>query len=1282
VNTRDLFDYVKLVYPEQSEQPIQTDNSFIDSVFISIHQTYFLISNMSTIYHPTNLTVDINSMIGRLSLQQTETALSQSVRNLSSGLRIHSGRDDPIGFISSTAMRTDIVSLSQAVANSQRANSVISTIDSTLSHLNNLLNDLRGLVTQAANTGAENQETLAMLQIQADAVLNSIDMLTYSTTYQNQKLLDGSLDFTTYGIDQNKIDLLNINQANFLGRTEKDISVQVLEPPQQAKLYYPLGALKDDVVLDIGGTGGYQTLMFDKDAAVQDIADAVNRFSDATGVAATVYSEATPGTLSLTSYGKNNDLLLTSSESGTAAGNFVVRYTAPKEGNENLSVNVSPSNGNEPAVIEIVLQTELWKNAEYHYNGNQDGVSNNEFSITAQNSGETFNDIQFVFNNVYGTDQETGIDVRLQDSPKTFSINVSYNESDPNDLSNTTVNDLADWIKASPVANAYFQLQNTPPSDGTGVLIPSTTFEQSQIGVNGGTVLTTAEQVAALLNTSPLLKNPDGTGQLSATIPNNSTGLGTVSPFTEVSYYGNIQENNYLQFLAPPNSPSIRFVSTPGTSLLVDDSSDPPVYGYASTQIQGLDAGTSFTLRSLTPGLENDQVAVLLQDKTNESVVFDAERNAVIISVDFTGRAEDPSRGDFSMEDLKQLVANDPFVSSRFSVIPLTSYDPNQPPTFSDSGYRGIDAQVGKTSGGLLSAGTVLIHLETDTNGLVKTTANDLVRFFNDPSTEESKQVLDRLGISVSVLAPNNPNGTVCTTGESGIGNGLLQPTYDPDAVDCVVLEGQYPDLKFSSYGAEIKEEYPTATISSTNGQSSDFTITALHAGASYNNTTVRVVADAAGPVAQYNSVSKELTIGIPSQSVITVDEIVKLINSDPVLNTQFVASRGELSDGGGRIAVGDWATLTGGVRPVDLRPEGTVVSANGVNAMFQVSAKQAGEQWNDTEIIIVADSSGSRVSYDAQSKQLTIGVLPENPATAQEIVNLINSTPEIRDYFEASLPLIAEGTSLVPTGEDAVHIGDSGTLQPHVTETKLGVPMIGNSNNTNLGITFHSVEYGSQEFVAVRATLDTDFPLTDRFGNVAEKTYGTDVVAKINGQLATGTGRIASTATSDLDMSIWINPNVQKGDVFGFRITGGGALIQLGPDAVSEQQARIAVKSVHTIALGGVNGYLSQLKTGGQYDLLTDTATAFKIVEDVTAEVSAIRGRLGAFQKNQIQANMQNMQDAIEIETTAYSEIVDTDFAVESSAFARQQLLLQSGISVLQQNGQNTQLLLGLLQR
>lgn len=1235
---------------------------------------------MSTIYNPTNLSVNTSSLFGQLSLKRTESALSNSIRNLSSGIRIHSGRDDPIGFVSSTAMRTDIVSMSQAVSNCQRANSILTTTDSALSHMNSLLNDLRGLITQAANTGGENSATLAALQLEADAIIDTIDFISNSTALQDRNLIDGSLDFTTYGVDRDKISYLEINQANFLGRTEKDISVQVLQTPRQAELYYPLGALKDDVVLNVGGTQGYQTFTFDKDASVRDIADAVNRFSDATGVGASVYSTSTPGTLALTSYGKDDDIILTAGETGREAGNFVVKYTASKEGNDTLSLKVNEGSGNEPTEIEVVLQTETWKKAEYHYNGANDGISNNEFTISARYAGSELNDVEFVFDNVFGTDRQPGIEVDLNNTPKQFRINVSYDESNPESPSNTTVADLERWIRESPVAGTYFELTHSPPSDGSGPLLPDSGINQTVNGTDGGAVLSTAEQVATLINNSSLLKDDNGVGRVTASLPSGSLGMGTVSPFAEVAYYGDPAESNYLQFLAPENAPSIQFVSTPGTPLSIDDTTYPPVYANATAKIQGLDSGTSFTIKSLVPGPDGDQVGVILRDSQEESAVFDAERNAVVISVDFTGRAEDPDRDDFSMNDLKRMFDSDPFLGSRFAVEASSAYDPEDPPRFSNEGYIGIDARVGETAGGIVSQGTVLIHLETDTNGVVKTTANDLVRFFDDPSSEQAQEVLDRLGISVSNIDPSHPNQAVCVQGLSSSGTGVLKPTYDPN--DCVDTEGLHPNVVFSSYGSELEAGYPTATVLSQNGIDSEFTITARQAGATMNNTNVRITSDTSGPNVAYNATTKTLTVGVPPNAPTTANEIIDLINSDPQIGAIFVASRGAYSTGEGVVATGDQATLTGGVKQLDERAQGTVVSSGGVDAMFEVLAKRTDGQYDGTEIQIVSDSGGPKVSYDPVSKQLTIGIDPVNPSTANEIVELINNTQGVSELFEASIPAFASSTDVVPTGEGLLQIGDRAVLRSASGGMMLGAGMLGAEDGTGLGITFHSIEYGSNEFVSVLASLGTDFPLTDRFGNVVEKTYGTDVVAKIDGQQALGTGRVASTSTSDLELSIWLDPSVQQGDVFGFRIDGGGMLVQLGPDPVSSHQARIGIKNTHSVSLGGVNGFLSQLRSGGEYDLLTDTSQAFKIVEEVSDQISGLRGRLGAFQKYRVQTNMENLVDAIEIETGAMSEIKDADFASESSELLRQQVLMQSNIAVLQQSGQAAQMLLGLLQR
>jgi flagellin-like hook-associated protein FlgL len=337
------------------------------------------------------------------------------------------------------------------------------------------------------------------------------------------------------------------------------------------------------------------------------------------------------------------------------------------------------------------------------------------------------------------------------------------------------------------------------------------------------------------------------------------------------------------------------------------------------------------------------------------------------------------------------------------------------------------------------------------------------------------------------------------------------------------------------------------------------------------------------------------------------------------------------------------------------------------------VQARSADELYNNTEIRVVPDAAGPRVSFAPQSKQLTIGINQNNPPTAAQMVDLINSTPQISDMFSAMLPSASNGSGLVK-------VGDFGTLSVKSSGAAMGAAMIGATDNESLGIVFHSVEYGSKEFVDLWATHGELF-VTDRFGNVVERSFGTDIVADINGRAAIGEGRTAKSATSDLDISIATNASVLAGDVFGFRISGGGALIQLGPQATWTQQVRVSIQSVHSTALGGESGTLSQLKTDEPFSLLKNTAQAFRIVQEAEVQITSMRGRLGAIQRSQVEMSMDNMTDAINISSEARSQIADVEFAKESSNLARQQLLFQAGVSVLQQSGQTRQMLLSLLQ-
>jgi len=144
--------------------------------------------------------------------------------------------------------------------------------------------------------------------------------------------------------------------------------------------------------------------------------------------------------------------------------------------------------------------------------------------------------------------------------------------------------------------------------------------------------------------------------------------------------------------------------------------------------------------------------------------------------------------------------------------------------------------------------------------------------------------------------------------------------------------------------------------------------------------------------------------------------------------------------------------------------------------------------------------------------------------------------------------------------------------------------------------------------------------------------------------------------------------------------VTTSGALFQLGPDVVTAQQARLGIGSVNTASLRGESGRLYELGTGGTAALDTDTTTAASIVEEVISKVASLRGRLGAFQKTTIDPNIAALNQTLENLTEAESSIRDADFAAETAALTRAQILVQSGTSVLAIANSNPQNVLALL--
>jgi flagellin-like hook-associated protein FlgL len=164
------------------------------------------------------------------------------------------------------------------------------------------------------------------------------------------------------------------------------------------------------------------------------------------------------------------------------------------------------------------------------------------------------------------------------------------------------------------------------------------------------------------------------------------------------------------------------------------------------------------------------------------------------------------------------------------------------------------------------------------------------------------------------------------------------------------------------------------------------------------------------------------------------------------------------------------------------------------------------------------------------------------------------------------------------------------------------------------------------------------------------------------------------------LQLSFSVNSGLSDGASLNFSITGGGATFQLGPDVVSNQQARIGIQGVSSATLSGVSGSLFELRSGGAKDLTTDVKGAAKVVDEVISTVTGLRGRLGAFQKTTLETNINSLNDTLVNLTDAQSSIRDADFAVESANLTRAQILVQAGTSVLSISNQNPQNVLALL--
>ena len=158
-------------------------------------------------------------------------------------------------------------------------------------------------------------------------------------------------------------------------------------------------------------------------------------------------------------------------------------------------------------------------------------------------------------------------------------------------------------------------------------------------------------------------------------------------------------------------------------------------------------------------------------------------------------------------------------------------------------------------------------------------------------------------------------------------------------------------------------------------------------------------------------------------------------------------------------------------------------------------------------------------------------------------------------------------------------------------------------------------------------------------------------------------------------------NETLVGDDVDGFvHVSQNSLVFQIGPN--EGQLRRISVDSINPEELSKGIENNSNFRNLAEIDVLDAEAAqdTLLLVDQAIDDVSRMRGNLGSFQRNALEANLHNLRVSKENLTASESMLADTDMAQEMSSLVKNQILLSSGTAMLAQANQVPQSVLQLL--
>ena len=238
-------------------------------------------------------------------------------------------------------------------------------------------------------------------------------------------------------------------------------------------------------------------------------------------------------------------------------------------------------------------------------------------------------------------------------------------------------------------------------------------------------------------------------------------------------------------------------------------------------------------------------------------------------------------------------------------------------------------------------------------------------------------------------------------------------------------------------------------------------------------------------------------------------------------------------------------------------------------------------------------------------------------------------------------------------------------------------------NGNQPQAITFRHKEFGSEHTFQVASNTAGLVSNVSNMSVAVEN--GLDVVGVINGEETSGkgqvlTGAVGAESTEGIRIR-YTGETIPPGATAGTLTFAQNSLtFQVGGNA--NQFSEISLKSIKTTDLGRGQVNASDFKSLSDVNMLSSEGAqdAIKIIDKAIEEISVQRGDMGAFQKNNLESNLNYLRIAHENTVSSESVIRDADMAAEMGQFTRDQIMMEASTAMLAQANQSSMNVLKLL--